>query len=327
MGNLMSVPLTDIRPNKVALRSVNRQSEDFLGLVASIKEVGFDDIITVRKAVDEETNQEYYEICDGLHRFTACQQAGIEEMDVKILDISDDDVLFRQVLKNVHKIETRPVEYTTQLKRILTNNRLLTESELAAKLGKSTAWIQQRLNLTKIENEKIQELINEGKIPLSNAYALTKLEPEEQLNFLDAAQVKTTAEFISDVEARAKEIRDSKRKGRNAKPAEFTPIATCQKVSDIKAEMENPVIGPALCKDKKEAVGFAKAVKWVLHLDDESIALQRAKYEERQKLRDEARAKSKAKKKEAEAQRKEERAKEAARIAEEARAALENEEV
>ena len=40
-------------------------------------------------------------------------------------------MLEAQILANIHKIETKPMEYSAQLKRILSRNPLMTEAELA----------------------------------------------------------------------------------------------------------------------------------------------------------------------------------------------------
>ena len=290
MGKLLKIPIAAIRENPVALRSVNRESDDYVGLVDSIKGKGFFGAITVRAKVDPETNEEYYELVDGLHRFSAVKDAGISEINVDIVDLDDAEVLEAQVMSNIHKIETKPIEYSRQLLRILACNSHMTEAKLATKLGKSTQWIKERLGLTKIINADIAALIDEGKITLSNAYALAKLPPEEMGNFIDSAMTKNPDEFVPMVNARVKEINEAKRQGKDAAPAEFTPIAFMQKIGDLKNEAESGEIGKALIKSagaKTAQDGFDLAIKWCLHLDPKSVEAQKAKDDERKKLRDE----------------------------------------
>jgi ParB family chromosome partitioning protein len=284
MGKLATVEISKIRENPVALRTVNRQAEDYLGLVASMQQQGFFGAITVRPKKDPESDEEFYELIDGLHRFAAAKDAGILKINVDIVPLDDDLVLEAQILANIHKIETKPAEYTQQLKRVLARNPLMTEAELAEKLGKSSGWIQQRLSLTKIENEEIVTLINDGKIGLANAYALAKLPIEEQAQFVDRAMTQAPDEFVPAVNSRVKEIREAKRQGKDASKAEFQPVAHMRKMKDIKLEMETPEIGPALIsstKTKKPIEAFNLAIQWVLHLDPESVKAQKAEYEER----------------------------------------------
>jgi len=306
MGELRSLPVSEIRENPVALRTVNRQGEDYLGLVNSIMSKGFLGAITVRPREDSESGESYFELVDGLHRFSASKDAGLTEINVDIVSLSDDQVMEAQIMANIHKVETRPVEYSKQLLRILARNPLMSEAELATQLGKSSSWIGQRLGLNKIDNENIQQLVNEGKIKLANAYAMAKLPPEEMADFVDRAMTQPPDEFVPVVNDRVKEIRDSKRKGKDAKPQVFQPVAFMQKMKDIKVEMESPDIGGTLCNGLRTPLdGFTMAVRWMLHLDPQSIAIQKAKDDERKDARAAATKKRKdereAKKKEADA--------------------------
>jgi ParB/RepB/Spo0J family partition protein len=318
MGRLAKVSLSDIRENEVALRTVNRESEQFIGLVDSIRQKGFLGTITVREKTDAETEQPYYELIDGLHRFKAAQDAGLTEIGVDIQDMNDAGVLEAQIMQNVHKVETRPSEYSQQLKKILNLNPLMTEAELAEKLGKSPAWIKQRLGLLKIDNTDIQELIDSGKINLSNAYALAKLPAEEMADFLDRAMTLPPEQFVPAVGERVKEINEAKRKGKDAAPAEFQPRAFLQKLGDIKSEYDEPAIASALCAANGASTaeeGFALAIAWCLHLDSASVDAQKLADEERKKKNEEAKKRRQAERAAQKAKDLEAKAKEAAETA------------
>jgi len=318
MGKLAVIAIAAIRENPVALRSVNRESEEYLGLVDSIRNKGFLGAITVRSKKDDETGDEFYELVDGLHRFSAAKDAGIEQINVDVVTLDDDAVMEAQIMANIHKIETKPVEYSKQLLRILSRNPLMTEAELATKLGKSTQWIKERLGLTKITNADIAALVNEGKIKLANAYAMAKLPPEEMADFVDRAMTQAPDEFVPAVNARVKEIRDAKRKGKDAEAAVFQPVAFMQKLKDIKDEMEAGKIAKALIKEtgvKTAAEGFDLAIKWVLHLDPKSVEAQKAKDEERKRLKEEKKKQRDAERAQKIAEKKKKEAEEAAKAA------------
>ena len=319
MSKVKSVPIAKIRENPVALRTVNRKSEEYLGLIASMKEKGFLGAITGRAKNDEDTSEEYFEIIDGLHRYSAAKDAGLESINIDVHDMADSDVLEAQIMTNVHKVETRPVQYSKQLQRLLTLSPLMTEAELAAKLGKSPAWIAQRLGLNNIDNTTVKTLVDDGKIPLSNAYGLAKLPPEEMAEYSDRAQTMAPDEFLPIVNGRVKEIRDAKRKGKDAPDAEFQPTAHLQKLTEIKEELDTGEIGDALCVGLTDAVeGFAMGIRWVLHLDPKSVEVQRAKDDQRKADREAAKQK---RMKEA-AEKKDIKAKKAAEEAEKAKAEL-----
>ena len=297
MGDLRRIPISQIRENPVALRTVNRQSEEYLGLVASMREKGFLGAITVRPRKDPESSEEYYELIDGLHRFSAAKDAGIGEIGVDIVPLNEDQVLEAQIMANIHKVETRPVEYSQQLKRILARNPLMTEAELANRWGKSPQWIAQRLGLNKIDNAQVVELINNGQISLSNAYALAKLPPAEIPNFIDRAITQPPDEFIPVINQRAKEIKEAKRAGQDASKSEFQAVAFIRKIKELKAELETPTAGPEIIsklKVKNPVEGFALGVAWALHSDPVSLEVQKADYDAREKAKADDAAKRKA---------------------------------
>jgi ParB/RepB/Spo0J family partition protein len=314
MTQLKTISLDEIKENPVALRAVNKESEDFIGLVDSMRQKGFLGAIIVRERKIPETDEVYYELVDGLHRYTAAREAGLKQINVDVTSLDDDEVLEAQIMANVHKVETRPVDYTNQLLRILTRQPLMTEAQLAAKLAKSPTWISQRLSLKKLANSTIMELVNDGKINLSNAYSLAKLPPDEQAQYVDAAMTETPSTFIQKVTQRVKDIRSERRKGVTPRPAEFTPIPHMRKMQQLKDMLAEPEKLVAMAKaagaDSIEA-GIQFVIEWVLHMDFESVESAREKWNEQQKMK-EAQKKAKA------AERAEAKAKAAAQAAAEA---------
>ncbi len=325
-GELKMVQISEIRENPVALRTVQRESEEYLGLVSSIRTKGFLGSITMRPQVDKESGDKYYELVDGLQRYNASKDAGLTEIPANVIKLDDALVLEAQIMTNIHKIETKPAEYTAQLKRILAANVMMTEAELAGRLGKSPQWISSRLSLTKIANAEILAMINEGKICLANAYALAKLPPDEMPAFVDRATSQPPDEFVPAVQTRAKEIRDAKRKGLDSTPIDFTPSAHMRKLGEIKQEMEASEIGPSLVKFlkvKNGVDGFAAGIKWVLHMDAQSIEVQKADYDARQQKKTEDAVKKKAEREAKKAEAAKIKSDEAAKLSANAQAELE----
>lgn len=291
---LKHIALKDIIESPVALRSVDRTGEQYLELVDSIRKNGVLNAILVREVKDAEGKM-VYSLIDGLHRFTASQDAGMDTIPAQVTSMEDADVLEAQILANVHKVETRPVEYSTQLTRILAQKPTMTIVELATQLSKSPSWLSERLHLVKL-NKDIAALVDENKINLSNAYALAKLPPEEQPAYLERAQTMSPQEFVPTAAARVKEIKDAKRQGRSAAPQEFQPVARIRKVGELKDEMESKAVARTLVHslnivDPVEA--FNQGIKWALHMDEGSIAIDRAKDEARRKEEEEKKAKRK----------------------------------
>lgn len=282
IDSLENIPLGKIRENPVALRQVNRNTEKYLELVASIVDQGLLNPIVVRPLVDPETKEQFYGLIDGLHRYTACQDAGLATIPAHVKSMADADVLVAQIIGNIHRIETRPVEYSKQLQKILAQDPRLTSSILARQLGKSTTWIADRLGLLKIE-ENVSKLVDEGKINLSNAFALAKLPKEEQAGFVDRAITMPPQEFSSTVMERKKQLDKARREGRPVE-TDFVAPVHMRKMKDVKNEFENPRVSFVICKENKLKTpeeGFALAVAWILNQDPTSIAIAKQVDDER----------------------------------------------
>lgn len=319
---LKYIPLDKIRGNPVALRDVNRQSDEFTELVGSVKKDGVITAISVRRKPGEDGKE--FELVDGLQRFSASQEAGtgtvadgqgvfdkdekgeirkdlngnpVGVIPAQIIAREDADALTAQIIANAHKIETKPVEYARSLMRYLGYNPTMTEAQLAGTLNKSPQWINKMLGLLKL-HDNIKPLVNEGRITVANAYVLAKLPQDEQLNWLDRAQTEGSNEFSAKALARVKEIRDANRKGTDAGEEGFVPVIHLRKKTELEQEMKKPEILPALIRDlnitkgiKPSAEGLLAAatagaalgVKWALSSDERSIEAAKQKDAERRK--------------------------------------------
>lgn len=296
---LKTVAIGLVRENVAALRTVNRKSESFLGLIESMRISGFSGAIIVRERTDPDTKAEYYELCDGLHRLAAAKEIGLTEINIDVKDLNDDQILEAQIMGNFHKIETKAAEYAKGLKRILTRNPLMTESELAGRLGMSSTFIRARLSLNKITNKQVLALIDEQKMPLANAYVLAKLPEAEYANFIDAAITEPPDQFIPKATERLKEIKEALRAGKKAEPVVFVPVAHMQKMKDIKEALDQGDLVTALIKDIADPAQAAIAIlNWILHLDPNSLQAAEAKWNEKQAAKEAKKAEKAAAKEE-----------------------------
>jgi ParB/RepB/Spo0J family partition protein len=301
------VRVADIIESPVALRGVDTQSEKFLQLVESIRLYGILDSVSVREVRDKDGNIRYG-LVNGLQRFTAAKMLDLEYIPVNITGLEAANVLEAQIIANACRIETKPAQYSEQIMRILMGNPTLTLRELANKLCQSKEWLEQRLSLVKLD-KNIQELVDEGKIKLTNAYALAKLPPEEQVNFADRAMTEAPKEFVYAATERAKEIAQAKRQGKVPAEAGFKPVTTLKSVNVLKEALTDSKLVTKVCENegaKTVTDGFITGIKWALKIDAEGLAEQKRKYDEREAKRDAEKAKRKAereaKKAEAEAE-------------------------
>jgi len=322
-GISKTVAISDIRPNPVALRAVDRESEAYIQLRDSIgdPDIGLLNPINVRERKEEVDGEEvtFYEIIDGLHRYTACSECGYEEIPVLVKDFEETEAHLAQIIGNAMHIETKPVEYTKHLQRVISAHPTWNMADLAGKVHRSPQWLTQRFGLLKLD-PSVQKLVDDGKIAVSNAVILAKLPHEEQLNYIDSAMTMITAEFGPLVQTRVSEINKAAREGRPVKDDEFTPTARPRKRSELETELKDQFVLGSLvdaCDSKVTAAYLALA--WVLQLDPSSVALAKAQWEEKKQMMEEASTKRKADRAKTRA---EEAAKAAAKAQEEAAAVL-----
>lgn len=312
---LQRIPISLIRENKTALRPVNRGSEGYKQMLESVKTDGVMQTILVRECTDPETQQKYFGLVDGLHRLTCAKDAGFTHLDCKVVAGSEIDVLRRQMIMNYKRFEMKPVQATKQFQRMMNADPSLTVADLAKSVHMTPEFIYNRLGLLDLDQRVAAEVDN-GKIPLLSAYALAKIEDQtEQVEHLQNAITMTSAEFVPMINERVAKLRADARKGKDSTPAVWEPIARLRKPGDIKEELQTPRVVNSLIPGKADdpivaakREGFNLAVKWAMHMDANSIAIQQQKEEARKAEKESAKAK-------ADAEREAKKAAEAAKIA------------
>jgi ParB/RepB/Spo0J family partition protein len=277
--DLREAELSKIRLGKYKLRDAERNSEDYQRLRDSIAATNGPLLPIVLREIDDPENpgKMALGLIDGLQRYSCCQDLGFATIPARVIEMDDAKIAAAQIIANRSRIETKPVEYTRQLHRMLNADPTLTKEELADELHCSVKWLNDRLSLSKL-HEKIGPLVDSGKITLAHAFALVKLQPpEEQIQFVEQAQTQGIQEFSGHVGNKVKTLREAARAGRDPlKTAEFKPVPHMRPVKEIKAQFEAPTVAPLICKQlgaKTVEQGFKAAIDWVLNMDPEAQKL------------------------------------------------------
>jgi ParB/RepB/Spo0J family partition protein len=309
------IPLKQVRENTNALRTeVDKDDISYKELVMSIRDEGVLMAILVREEQDELGNI-VYPLVDGLQRFTAASEVGLDVIPAQITTMSESKVLAAQVMANATRVETAPAQYAKALKKILQLEPTLTSDDLGRRVGKSRGWIESQLKLTKLTSG-IQKLIDEGKLTVSNGVSLASLPQDKQEEYLTSAMSESPATFGPKITEVVKEIRSAARQGRVVDNS-FKAVPTPRKSSVVKtiySEIESGnlttiqgLIQANSITDPFEAAAFM--LKWFMSMDPTSVAQQRAKWESEQlakeaakKEREDAKAKEKLAKAQAETQ-------------------------
>ena len=141
------VPLSTIEPDPKQPRS---SMGDLDELVASIREKGVLEPILVRPRPESEDERPpagvLYRIISGERRFRAAQEAGLYEVPVIEMDVSEQEALEIALIENLQRKDLTPFEEAEGF-RLLAESHEYTHEEIASAVGKSRTVITESLSL------------------------------------------------------------------------------------------------------------------------------------------------------------------------------------
>ncbi|MBA5852009.1 nucleoid occlusion protein [Clostridium sp. cel8] len=164
-------------------------------LAQSIKAYGIVQPLSVRKLSDEK-----YELVAGERRLRAAKKAGIKEVPVIIVDISDEESAAIALLENLQRENLNFLEEAEAYYNLIKNHSY-TQEKLAQVIGKKQSTIANKIRLLKLD-EEIRYILLENNLTERHARALLKLPTVElQKNVLKVVlkkslNVKGTEELI-----------------------------------------------------------------------------------------------------------------------------------
>ena len=278
---IAEIPVAEIKPPWILLRPVRKDSLEFMQLRDAIHNGGRNDgllnSICVRKSLRWPG---FYEVVDGMYRFTVYGDLGIETIPAMIVEKTDEEVLAAQIQANSIRAETTPIEFAKQLLRIKTCIPGIKMSKMATMVGKSAPWVRQQLSLLDLD-EKIQRKVDRDEISISNAYMLAKIPSYLREPYALAAQTTPVEEFQATVEVVIRQAMVFAREGKLVDKfvAPYIPVPYLKSLKSVLSEIKNTKAGvkAALDKEIKTPIeGWKKALEWAASLDPESQATQKA---------------------------------------------------
>ena len=164
--NQRKVPIEFLKPNPRNPRRTFTETE--LGELAdSIRQHGLIQPIVVRPV---KGTQDRFEIIAGERRWRASQAAGLHEVPIVPLDVSDSDALELAIIENVQREDLNPME-EAQGYHALANEFKRNQEEIAKIVGKSRSHVDNMMRLTKLPAE-VQTYISQGQLSAGHARAL-----------------------------------------------------------------------------------------------------------------------------------------------------------
>lgn len=292
-----------VRVAAATLRKVDKESEAYKEIKESIKVRGQETPIITRALIEggRAKHPEVFvggpetgalegalislsptELVNGGHRLCSFQdiatevaEGKVDPDDLKMTSyeyiraeyvgvLSEADMLTTQISTNLTQALTRPVEVAKQIARITALDPSLTQGKIAEMLGMHPSRLGRLLKMNKFP-EELQKSITAGEISAANAMRLTELEPakaHELMHEIAGASVDEANKIIDN----AKKLEKAK-KNNGGKEVFVAPAPHLRKQAEVVARLETP---GELDED---------TLKWVLSLDDDSVAEARVNWE------------------------------------------------
>ena len=160
------VPIEFLKPNPRNPRRTFSE-EELSELTDSIRQHGIIQPIVVRPVRGV---QDRFEIIAGERRWRASQAAGLHEVPIVPVDVSDSDALEIAIIENVQRSDLNAIE-EAQGYHALANEFKRSQEDIAKIVGKSRSHVANMMRLTKLPAE-VQAYIATGQLTAGHARAL-----------------------------------------------------------------------------------------------------------------------------------------------------------
>jgi ParB family chromosome partitioning protein len=206
-GGSTGVPLSAIRRSPWQPRHHFEESS-LAELVQSVRERGVLQPLLVRRAGDG------FELIAGERRLRAAQEAGLKEVPVVIMEVSDREALELALVENLQRDDLNLIEEAEGY-RTLAEKFQLTQEEISQRVGKARTTVTNALRLLELP-DTVKRAVAERLLSPGHAKALLGLDiPQER----EALANRIVAEGLSvrTVERIVARLRKGPRKGRAEK--------------------------------------------------------------------------------------------------------------
>lgn len=202
------VNINKVEPNREQPRK-NFDEDSLVDLSESIKQVG---VLQPLLVLDK---KDYYEIIAGERRWRAAKLAGLKEVPVRIMNLTDQEVVEISLVENIQRENLNPIEEAFAYKRLLTEFNLK-QDEVAERVSKSRTAVTNSMRLLKLD-ERVQHMVIDDMIATGHARALLGIEDAEkqyttaQKIFDENLSVRETEKLVKKIQ-KSKDVPEEKKK-------------------------------------------------------------------------------------------------------------------
>ena len=169
---IQDLPIDQLQPNPLQPRGVITP-ESLVDLIDSVKEHGILEPLVVAKTPAG------YQIIAGERRWRAAKYAGLPTIPVIIKETSPQGMLELALVENVQRVDLNALDRAKGFERLVSEFGL-SSSDIAQRVGKSTAYVANTLRLLKLPDALKDGLLS-GLITEGHARALSAIEDENTM--------------------------------------------------------------------------------------------------------------------------------------------------
>ena len=162
-NGIIAMKIGDIEPNREQPRR-DFDAEQLNLLAQSITQHGVIQPLTVRE------HNGAYQIVAGERRWRAAKIAGLSEIPVRIMELSDSETAQIALIENLQREDLNPIEEAGGYKQ-LAEKYGFKQDEIAASVGKARSSIANSLRLLELP-EEVKELVRQGKLSTGHCKVL-----------------------------------------------------------------------------------------------------------------------------------------------------------
>ncbi len=179
--NVTKLKLSQIEPNRDQPRKAF-DNEKLNLLADSIAEHGIIQPLTVRPF------GEGYQIVAGERRWRAARIAGLTEVPVRIMELSDIETMQIALIENLQREDLNPIEEAMGYQELIERFNMKQE-DVAKKVGKARSSVTNALRMLTLPDE-VKKLVSSGEISKGHCKALMAAKSDKQMIELAAKVVK-----------------------------------------------------------------------------------------------------------------------------------------
>lgn len=155
----------------------------------------------------------FYEIIAGERRWRAAKKAGLKEVPVIIMDLTEQEIVEISLIENIQREDLNPIEEALAYKKLLDEFNLK-QDEVAERVSKSRTAVTNSMRLLKLD-DRVQQMVIDEMITTGHARAILGItDKDKQYEF--AQRVFDEKLSVRDVEKEVKKL--SSEKSEDKKP-------------------------------------------------------------------------------------------------------------